>query len=132
MTLRQDESQWLIYQEDSVVPAVRALEVLAMLVAGPVLANHPEFSMRALGNMMIRLGAHRETYMLGKGEGNPTDPEVVAGRHLAVILGEMAGIANAEIPRDELHAAMYWLDSTLKQAGINTETWLAQVALGKR
>lgn len=132
MTLRQDERQWLIYQEDSVVPAMRAVEVLAMLIAGPLLAAHPEISMRALGNVMLRLGAHREAYMLGSGEGHPSDPEVIAGRHLATILGELAGVARADVPRDELHAAMFWLDSQLQKAGIKGDNWVANVAMGKR
>lgn len=132
MTLRQDEGQWLIYQEDSVIPAMRAVEVLAMLIAGPLLASHPEISMRALGNIMLRLGSHREAYMLGSGGGHPSDPEIIAGRHLATILGEMAGVARADVSRDELHAAMYWLDSTLKKAGIKEGTWMADVALGRR
>lgn len=131
MTLRQDERQWLIYQRESVVSAVRTLEVLAMLIAGPALAKHPDLSMRALGNMMIRLGAHREEYMLGTGVGEPTDPEVVAGRHLATILGELAGIARADTARDELHAAMYWLDSELRAAGIKGGSWMAETALGR-
>lgn len=124
MTLRQDERQWLIYQEESVVPAVRALEVFAMLVAGPVLAKHPEQSMRALGNMMMRLGEHREELMLANNE--------TAGRHVAAILGSLVGVGNADEAKDELHAAMYWLDSTLKQAGIDTGSWMAEAALGIR
>jgi hypothetical protein len=127
MTLRQDERQWLIYQEDSVTQAVRALEVFAMLIAGPVLAKHPEQSMRALGNMMIRLAAERESFML-KSDGL----EATAGQHVATILGEIAGVADASDAKDELHAAMFWLDSTLKNAGINTGSWMAEVALGNR
>lgn len=126
MTLRQDERQWLIYQEDSVVSAVRALEVFAMLVAGPMLANHPELPMRALGNMMIRLGTAREESMLTHAEYE------TAGRHIAAILGSLMGVTNADQAKDELHAALFWLDSTLKKAGIKTESWLADVALGKR
>lgn len=128
MTLRQDEAQWLIYQEDSVVPAVRAVEVLAMMIAGPVLAAHPEISMRALGNVMLRFGEHRSLHMLNSGN----DLERTAGEHLAVILGELAGATRADDARDELHAAMYWLDSTLKNAGIGTGSWMAQAALGER
>lgn len=125
-TLRTDERQWLIYQEESVVPAVRALEVFAMLFAGPILAKHPERSMRALGNMMMRLGAAREESMLMSAEYE------TAGRHIAVILGELAGVANADRERDELHAALFWLDSTLKKAGIKPGNWVADTALGIR
>lgn len=124
MTLRQDERQWLIYQEDSVVPAVRALEVFAMLVAGPVLAKHPEQSMRALGNMMMRLGEHREELMLANDE--------TAGKHVAAILGSLVGAVNADEAKDELHAALFWLDSTLKRAGIKPGNWPADTALGTR
>ena len=122
MTLRQDERQWLIHQEDSVVPAVRALEVFAMLIAGPVLAKHPEQSMRALGNMMMRLGEHREEFMLANDD--------IAGKHVAAILGSLVGAVNADEAKDELHAAMFWLDSTLKQAGIKSGNWVADTALG--
>lgn len=125
-TLRTDESQWLIHQEDSVVAAVRALEVFAMLLAGPILAKHPERSMRALGNMMVRLGAHREQSMLTSAEYE------TAGRHIAVILGELAGATRADRERDELHAAMFWLDSTLKKAGIKPGNWMSDTALGIR
>lgn len=125
MTLRQDERQWLIYQEDSVVPAIRALEVFAMLIAGPVLAQHPEQSMRALGNVMMRLGAAREESMLSNAEYE------TAGKHIAVILGSMVGAVNADEAKDELHAAMFWLDSTLKQAGIKGG-WVADAAMGRR
>lgn len=124
MTLRQDERQWLIYQEESVVPAVRALEVFAMLIAGPVLSKHPEQSMRALGNMMMRLGEHREESMLANDD--------AAGKHVAAILGSLVGAVNADEAKDELHAAMYWLDSTLKQAGIKPGNWPADAALGTR
>lgn len=132
LKLRQDERQWLIYQEESVIPAVRALEVLALLLAGPTLIRHPKIELRALGTMMMKLGQHREMYMLGTGQGEPTDLETVAGRHLATIIGELAGVANGVEARDELHAALYWLDSTLNKAGIKGTGWPTDAAMGRR
>lgn len=130
MKLRKDERQWLIYQEEAVVPAIRALEVLALLVAGPVLARHPLIEMRALGNMMLRLGTVREEWMLGLTSKPVSDEEVAAGRHIATILGEMSGVTNADDARDELHAAVFWLDSFLRQSGIKGDGWTKDLARG--
>lgn len=131
MRLRTDERQWLIYQEPSVVSAVRAVELVCMLLVGPGLAAHPEIEMRALGNAVERIADARLRYMLGLiKKSQPSDEERVAGRHAATIYAWLNGGSKPEQASDELWAAVYYLDSYVKGAGIEGAGWQRELVKG--
>lgn len=134
LSMRQDERQWLIYQEEPVRAAVRAIEMLCMHLAGQWLAQHPDIELRALGNVAQRLAQVRVRFGLGAMEGHEVPDEMVAATgHVVTILAYLAGeVANGRpaVEESELHAAAYWLDSTLSRAGVAGEGWFRALARG--
>ena len=58
--LRTDFRQWLIYDEPSVRAALRVVETLAMMLAGPKLIQPEDEEVRAIGNIMVKFA---ETHM---------------------------------------------------------------------
>lgn len=133
MTLRKDLRQWLIYDEESVTSTVRAVEALAMIVAGPILARHPTVEIRAVGTAMERIGQTRLAALSGK-YGDVPDEDRQAAAHLANLLGWLdTGIDTpaAAQARDELHAALFWLDSRLRDAGARGPGWYRQLVRGE-
>jgi len=130
MKLRQDERQWLIYQEDSVIAAIRALEVLGLGLAAPYLATHGLISLRALGNVAAKLARTRIQIMLSSD--NPYMR--VAGEHVGTIFRVLADNppeSSDESALDELHAALFWFDSILNTAGTNGPNWFQSLARGE-
>lgn len=131
MKLRHDERQWLIYQPDRVVPAIRAVETLCMMIAGEWFASHPDIQLRALGNVAQSLAESRFRYAAGTLTEQPTDNEQAAHLHAAAILAYLRGQAQRpEVAEDELHAAVFWLHSHLSGAGIDGPGWERAIAKG--
>lgn len=133
MTLRQDERQWLIYQETPVVAAVRGLEALCMHIAGQWLAQHPDVELRALGNVAQSLAQVRVRFGLGMMAGHEVPDELMAATgHVVAILGYLAdGRDRPTVEESEMHAAAYWLDSTLRRAGVAGDGWFRELARGE-
>lgn len=134
MTLRRDLRQWLIYDEEPVTSTVRAVEALAMIVAGPILARHPAIEMRAVGTAMERIGRTRLAALGGR-YGDVPDTDRQVAEHLTAVLCWLdTGVDTPEAARarDELHAALFWLDARLRDAGASGPGWYRELVRGER
>ena len=129
MTLRTDERSWLIYDEESIGAVVRMMEAYSMSVTGQKLRRHPDIKIRAIGNMMVRLGETRGSEVLKLG-GIPAQ----AAEHFALLGAHLAGIPHNEIKcqkaLSELHAVVFHLDSRAKGIGTRGPGTLRQLVRG--
>lgn len=132
MKLRTDERQWLIYDEPAVVAASRALELICLTVAGQWLAEHEDISLRGLGNLALKIADTRTRYGFGfMKNSTPTDEEQAATAHALEIIGYLAGDRDRPVvAEDELHAAAVWLNTRLKEAGVDGDGWYRHLAKG--
>jgi hypothetical protein len=130
-TMRRDLNQWLIEDEEPVTAAVRVVEMVSMILAGQILARHPTLQVRAVGNVAEGLG---RTRLAVASESLENDIRLAA--HHASALLQYLSVPNplatpvGDSVLDELHAAVFWLDSTLRQMGVGSEEWYARVARG--
>lgn len=133
--LRHDPRQWLIHQRGPVEAVVRALEVMALGMAGRQLAKHPHQSVRAVGNLMLRLASARAGCALGLSKGVDTSEDRRTAMQWAV---QVSNWAMSPDPRteppvqalDELHAAAFQLDSRLNSAGLSGPGWVRDLGRG--
>ena len=131
MTLRKDANQWLIYDEASVTASVRGLELMALMLTGKALENHPDIELRALGNVAGSVADARLRYMLGlMGQSSPTDEERIVGAHVVRILGYLEGDPKPAESLDDLWASVVWLDSHIRSSGVEGEGWYREVVRG--
>lgn len=116
MSLRTDERSWLIYDDESIGAMTRGLESYALSVTGQKLARHPDQKIRAVGNMMVRLGEQRGHEMMKNG-----GAQEVALEWFLFLGAHLAGMNHDEIKcqeaLDELHAVCFRLDARLQSAG---------------
>lgn len=132
-TLRKDERQWLIYDEESVVSVVRSMEILGLALAGPALARHPDIQLRAVGNVMMGLAPARLKALSGY-YGDISDENRTASEHLATILDYLrTGIMTPDVHRaiEEFHGAVVWLDGRIRAAGTAGGNWFQELARGE-
>lgn len=131
-TLRRDFRQWLIYDEPSVGAVVRALEVVALGMVGRRFAQHQNISVRALGNVMARLAEARLRCALGLVKDVGTTPERRLAMEWAMQVAEWANNGGVEPvgALDELHAAVFHLDSRLNSAGLAGPGWIRDLGRG--
>jgi len=126
MTIRTDERQWLIYDEETVRAVQGAVEIFLMGLGGTILMAHEEIRMRAIGNVGIRVSETR----LQVWEGTLKDTETTELRErLAGYVREIIswlGSQTDEKPEqalDEIHAAIVWLDRRANAAGVVGPGW---------
>lgn len=129
-TLRTDDRQWLIHQEENVTAGMEAIEIMALTVTGSLLANRPEVEMRAIGNIMMRWADARQRTLSGE---EASDLEQAAVSHATDILDWMGGQGGDEPDQalSELHAVAFAFDSQLQNAGITGEGWYRTLARGE-
>lgn len=132
MTLRHDPRSWLIYQRGPVEATVRALETMALGMAGRTLAKHPTTAVRAVGNLMLRLAESRVRISLGlvKGQETTEDRRTATQWTIQVSNWAMAGGPEPTQALDELHAAAVHLDSRLNSAGLTGPGWERDLGRG--
>lgn len=127
-SLRKDENQWLIYQEDSVEPAVAGVKSLLMALGASMLLEHPDLAIRAFGNYGQRMTDTHLDLWLGRMTEQPTDEQAVVGQHLADIYAWLAGEAERpDAALDELHAAVVWSDKRANAAGVTGPGWYRDI-----
>ena len=128
--LRQDQRQWLIYQEEPVTAGIEAIEVIALTVAGSMLASDENVEMRAMGNIMMRWADARQRKLDGQ-EANDSEHAAIS---MAVEVLDWMGEEDAEKPEsalEQFHAVAFQFDSTLQGAGINGDGWYSVLARGE-
>ena len=128
-TLRTDDRQWLIHQEENVTAGMEAIEIMALTVTGSLLANRPEVELRAIGNIMSTWADARQRTLDGE---EASDLEQTAVLYATDILDWMGG--QGDEPNDalsELHAVAFAFDSQLSAAGIDGEGWYRTLARGE-
>jgi hypothetical protein len=132
VTLRLDQNQWVIYQEPSVQAAIRAVNIVTSILAGDAMEKHHEMRIRAMGHVAGSLADSQLRYGLGLVEGHDPDEFTrLATEHAVTIISFIKGAESSEASEralDEVHAAVYWLDSRLKAAGITGDGWYRELA----
>lgn len=117
MSLRTDERSWMIYDEESIGAVVRMMEAYAMSVTGQKLRRRPEIQLRAMGEMMIRLGEQR-----GWEASREDGVNKEAMEHFSIIGAYLAGQTVDPVrlttALDEIHAAVFRLDQKARSAGM--------------
>jgi hypothetical protein len=131
-SLRTDFRQWLIYDEPTTGAVVRALEVMALGMAGRTLSRHRTQSVRALGTIMMRLADARTKVMLGTVKNWETNDEAEQAIKAVMTTGEWIGSGSdiAPIELDELHATVFHLDHRLNTAGVTGKSWVSGLGRG--
>jgi hypothetical protein len=124
MTLRKDENQWLVYQQDSVEPAIAGVKSFLMALGAQVLLDNPDLVLRAFGHYGQRLTNTHLDLWIGRMTEQPSEEQAVVGQYLTEIYAWLAG--EGERPDealDELHAAVVWSDKRARAAGVTGEGW---------
>lgn len=128
MSLRKDENQWLIYDEESVTAAVKGVQSFLMALGAEALKRHPDLVLRAFANFGERVtNTHVEFWNGGKSE-EPSEEQREVGRHLLEIYAWLSG--EGERPDealDQLHAAVVWTDKRAKAAGVSGPGWYREL-----
>lgn len=115
--LRTDERQWLIYDDESLGAVMRGLEAWSLAVAGNLLKADQTDELRGMGNFMDRVAGARLSEMKANGGAQ----EVVADWMLLIskyAAGKTPLTPDIQRALDELHAAVYRLDSRANGAGL--------------
>lgn len=114
MSLRTDERSWLIYDDESVGAFVRALEAYALSVVGQRLSRRPEVQLRAVGNLMMRIGEQRGWEMM-KNDGAQREAVELLSRMAAHVAG--LNVDDLQMLED-VHALAVWIDRRARNAGM--------------
>ena len=134
MPLRKDGRSWLIYDNDSVEAAVRALETISLGMVGQLFRAHPDPALRGIANSMLKVGLARVEAALGMVKDVETTDELrEAVRCAQAVLDYMAGNRN-DYPvaeADQLYAALFHLDSRLNGMGLSGPGILRRLARGE-
>lgn len=119
--LRTDFRQWLIYDEPSCRAALRVTETLAMMIAGPVLAAKDDVELRAMGNVMLKFAeAHMKACTGQIKDYEPEPAERAAMEDLLMVIPYLGGeTRKPNQALDELHGALFHLDSRLNGMGVS-------------
>ena len=116
-SLRTDERQWLIYDDESLGAVMRGLEAWALKIAAQLLMPNRVDGLRGVGHFMDRVADARLRHMKKNGGAQ----EVVADWIL--LISRWAAGKSLETPEvtralDEIYAATTRLDSRAMSAGI--------------
>jgi NADPH-dependent ferric siderophore reductase len=129
--LRADDGQWLIEDEAAIGATVRALETFALGAIGQLWERHDDESVRALGNVMSRIGDARTRHMLGNLKQETTPEAAAAMRFIIQVAGWMVGERDRPVAAlDQLHAAAFAFDRDAASAGISGPGWLRELLRG--
>lgn len=109
---------------------MEAIEVIALTVAGNLLASDENVEMRAMGNIMMRWADARQRKLDGE-EANDSEHSAI---YMAQQVLDWMGEEDAEKPKsalEQFHAVAFQFDSVLQGAGINGNGWFQIVARGE-
>lgn len=131
MTIREDEKQWLIYQEGQVTAVVEAVETMLVALGAASIMDHSDVALRAIGHFGERLAETRMARMAGQlGDLEASDIQKQLVQHLLDIAAFLAGGEEAERPEmalDDIHAAVVWVDKRAKEAGVVGPGWYREI-----
>ena len=129
MSIRTDERQWLIYEEESVSAVVGGIQAFFCLMGAHMASKHEDIAVRAMANAAERIVETQMSHWLGKLKGlEPTEAQETVTRYLAEISAWMGG--EGERPDealDEIWAALVWLDGRAKAAGVTGPGWYREI-----
>ena len=128
MSVRQDDKQWMIYQEEPVTDVVAAIETFLSGIGAAFLKNHEDIVMRAIGSFGESLTQTRLTHMNGQlGDLPSTEMQKELVSHLIAISGYLAGDDRPDEALDDIQAALVWLDKRSKAAGVVGPGWYREI-----
>ncbi len=128
MTIRADQKQWLIYQEEQVTGVVKAVETILIALGAATLMDHSDIAIRAIGNFGERLSETRIAHMAGQLQGlDSSDSEKQLVTHLLAISAFLAGGDRPEMALEDVHAALVWVDKRANEAGVVGPGWYREI-----
>ncbi len=129
MSIRQDISQWLIYQEDIVPDVVGALEMFLMDVGAFAFLKHPDEDMRAIGHAGARIAATRLAHWKGELRNlEATELQETLAEYLDDITAWLAHEgARPDEALDDIRAALVWIDKRAVAAGVVGDGWYREI-----
>lgn len=125
MSIRKDNRQWLIYDEETVRAVEGAVEIFLMGLGASMLINSEDIALRATGHAGLRVSRTRHELWAGRRGGlAPSEIQIQLAGYLDMILAWMAGEGQRpDDALDEIHAAMVWLDKRARAAGVAGDGW---------
>lgn len=128
MTIREDDTQWLIYQEGPVSAVVEAVEVFLVALGAATIMDHSDVAVRAIGHFGERLAETRLAHMAGQLQGlDSTDTKKQLAFHLLAISAFLAGGDRPEVALEDMQAALVWVDKRAKDAGVVGPGWYREI-----
>lgn len=130
MSIRQDERQALIYQEEPVTGVVGAVEILCTALGAMILQGHHDQAVRAIGHFGESMSKTRLAHWAGQLKGlEPTEMQKELAQHLAAI---SAYVGNQDTERpgealDDIQMALIWLDKRARDAGVSGPGWYREI-----
>lgn len=125
--LRNDQRQWLIYEEEPVSAAMEAVEVLALEITGGLLRSAPDIEMRAVANVMLKWADARRRAL---SSGSESQQAAIA--YAMELFSYIDGVdERPDEALDQMHAAVYGFDQKLNAAGITGDGWYRTLARGE-
>ena len=133
MTIRQDEQQWLIYQEQPVTGVVGAVEIILMILGAAPLVFHEDEEVRALGHAGAKIATTRLNHWKGELRGlEPTELQATLAGYINDVIDWLAQDEDNSMERpdqalDELRAAIVWIDKRGRAAGVSGDGWYREI-----
>jgi hypothetical protein len=135
MIIRPDESTWMPWEEATYHRAIaRAVEAMALGLAGQALIRHPDYRVKGIGSLMTRIHEARIQWGVGvaKTEAPPTDEEAHAHRQMVRALAHILNpTVDGDAAIEELHSAVYSIDRALRIQGTAGPGSLRDLARGR-
>ena len=132
-TIREDDAQWLIYQEGLVTAVVDVLEAFLVGLGARLLQGNPDVAMRAMGHFGESLSQTKLAHWRGDlRDLTPTDLQKRLVGHLDEILAWLADekMDRPDVALDDIHSAIVWLDKRGKGAGVVGPGWYRELLRG--
>jgi hypothetical protein len=124
MTLRKDQSQWLIYDRESVLSIAGGAQCLLALLGAQALSGHPDIRIRAIAEATKRICLTQLRHWSGQIEGlDPSPEQTEVATYVSNIVSWLGGEGEPPEELDEFHAALVWLDGRAKAAGVAGPGW---------
>ena len=129
MSIRQDERQKMIYQEEPVTGVVGAVEILLCAIGANVLLQHEDMEIRSIADFGESLAKTRLKHWAGQYDHlDPTEIQQELADHVTRIAGYLAGeLDRPDEALDDIRMALIWLDRRARNAGVAGPGWYREI-----
>ena len=128
-SIRLDERQWMIFDEESVTAVVGAVEALLVGLGAAALRDHADQQVRAIGAFGEKLAETRLAHWSGQLAGlEPSEVQKQLVAHLYAVSAYLVDEGERpETALDDIQAALVWIDKRAKGAGVVGDGWYREI-----